>query len=428
MTQLNPDFREKIRDLELLQKLSNLLTFEESSLEEKLQKVVDIIADAIGVKKCSLVLYDENTNRYRIVAAKGINLPKEELKKIDPLKQSKIISLVVETKRPIVVKSYEDMIKLGIQPKKGYEIQSFISTPLIISNNKFLGVINLTDPIDGRPFTVEDEKTILILSNHLATTVENTKLSEEVIKNKIIREQLKLAKKIQEGLLPREFPKFKEVEFFGFSKPTFEIGGDYYDVLKLNDNEIAYILADVSGKGVPASLIMSSFRSYLLAILKRYKRPETVLSKLNNLLIEDLEQNGMFITCFYGVYNVKNRKLTYGSAAHEPAMLFNKKSGKFEFLENVDTILGAFRDYKFSSRTKKFHKDDILLIYSDGITDLNMMNENYDGVTLLQEIILKEKEKSIKEIINKLKKTINDIVIENKQFDDITVLGKKIKE
>ncbi len=424
MTQLNPNFNEKIRDLELLQRLSDLLTITDLPIEEKLQKVVDIIADAIGVKKCSLVLYDEKDKKFKIVAAKGINLPKEKLKEIDPLKQSKIISLVVETKKPIIVKSYEDMVKLGLKPKKKYEVQSFISTPLIVSNNKFLGVINLTDPVNGKPFTIEDEKTIYILSNHLAVTVENTKLSEEVIKNKIIKEQLKLAEKIQKSLLPKNFPETKDVEFYGVSKPTFRIGGDYFDVIRLNENEIAFILADVSGKGVPASLIMTSFRSYFHAILKRYKRPETVLTKLNNLMLNDLEENSMFITCFYGIYNIKKKELIYGSAGHEPALIYKANSKKFKFLDTIDTILGAFKDYKFSSRRKKFHKNDILIVYSDGVTDLH---KEINGIQLLKENVKKFADKSIKQIIKNFIKRIEKIITEHEQFDDITILGKKIK-
>ena len=425
MTQLNPKLKEKIKDLELLKRLSDLLTLTDLPLEKKLQKVIDIIADAIGVKKCSLVLYDEKNNRFRIVAAKGLNISQEELKKIDPLKHSKIISLVVETKKPIVVKSKYDMIKLGISPKKNYEVPSFISTPLIISNNKFLGIINLTDPIDGKPFTEEDEKTIYILSNHLAVTIENTKLSEEIIKNRIIKEQLKIAERIQKSLLPKDFPKTEEVEFYGISKPTFRIGGDYFDIIKLNEDEFAFILADVSGKGIPASLIMTSFRSYFHSILKKYKRPETVLTKLNMLLLNDLEENSMFITCFYGIYNKRKKILQYGSAGHEPVLYFKSSKNQINYLKPVDTILGVFENYKFSSRKKRLNKGDILIIFSDGVRDLH---ESIDGIKLMEEIVVKNHNKNIREIISLIVKKIENVIDKTKQFDDITILGKKIKE
>ncbi len=414
-------------NISLLTKLSFLLTKTTTNLNDKLQEVVEILAEALEVKRCSLVLHNPVLERYEIVAATGINIDKDELKQIDPIKQSKIIKYVIEHKRPVVVKDEKDMITYGITPKEGYKVQSFISAPLIVPNGKFLGIINLTETLTNQPFNEIEAQTILILSDQIAITIENTRLSEEILKDTLIKEQLKIAQRVQTSLIPTDFPNNDTIESFGFTHPTFEVGGDYFDILQISEHEYAFILADVSGKGIPASLITTSFRSYWRALIKTIKSPKKILERLNNILTSDLEKEGMFLTCFYGIYNSKKRILQYGNAGHEFPLLFNSKNNEFTLLRNNDLILGMFSDTNYKTFYKKLNSGDTIFVFSDGVTDFKYLR-NVDSEMLIQNIFKKNINKSIYEIVTIIKNNLMSKLDGSRHSDDLTLIGIRFKQ
>ncbi len=409
----------------LLTQLSFLLTKTELTLYKKLQEVLEILSTALKVKRCSLILYNEDNGRYEMYAAKGMSLSFEELRKLDPVKNSQIIRYVIENKKPIIVCSEEDMIKHGITPKKNYKIQSFISVPLI-SNGNFLGVMNLTETESEKPFSKVEAHTIVILSDHIATTIENAKLSEEVLKNNIIKEQLELARKVQFSLIPEQFPDTDKIEAYGFTEPTFQVGGDYLDVLNVNGNEFAFIVGDVSGKGIPAALVMTSFRSYWRALVKHTRTPKKIFEKLNSILLPDLDKESLYLTCFYGIYNFKKRMLYFGNAGHEFPMYYSRKEGSFKFLKRNNTILGAFKDMNFSTFSKKVEKGDIIILYSDGITDFKFLR-NIDALKTIENIFSDNREKSLKFIMEEVKKVLKGYLNGTKHSDDLTLLAVRFK-
>jgi sigma-B regulation protein RsbU (phosphoserine phosphatase) len=419
-------YNKNLRDsITLLTKLSFLLTKTELSLYKKLEEVLEILSVALKVKRCSLILYNKETRKYEMYAAKGMNIPFDELKKIDPVNDSQIIKYVIENKEPIVVCKEEDMLKLGITPKKNYKIQSFISVPLI-SNGNFLGVMNLTETESEKPFSKVEAHTIVILSDHIATTIENAQLSEEVFRNRLIKEQLKIAKRVQFSFVPDEFPNNNSIEAFGFTEPTFEVGGDYLDILQINNDEYAFIVGDVSGKGIPAALIMTSFRSYWRALVKSTKSPKKIFEKLNSVLLDDLEKESLYLTCFYGIYNCKTRTLQFGNAGHEFPMYFSKKNNTIKLIEKNNTILGAFENMKFSTFSKKVEKGDIIIIYSDGITDFKFLR-NIDAEKIIEDIFLKFNEKPLKFIVKKVKDTLREYLNGLRHSDDLTFLAVRFK-
>ena len=409
----------------LLTKLSFLLSKTELSLYKKLEEVLDILSAALKVKRCSLILYNKASQRYEMYAATGINIPFEEMQKIDPVKDSQIIKYVIDKKEPIVVCKEEDMLKLGIKPKKNYKVQSFISVPLI-SNGNFLGVMNLTETKSEKPFSKMEAHTIVILSGHIATTIENAQLSEEVFKNRLLSEQLSLAKRVQFSLIPDSFPDNDKIEAYGFTEPTFEVGGDYLDILQINNEEFAFIVGDVSGKGIPASLVMTSFRSYWRALVKTSTSPKKIFEQLNEILLNDFEKESLYLTCFYGVYNSKTKVLSFGNAGHEFPIYFSQKNNKFTSIKKNNTILGAFPNISFSSFSKKTEKDDIILIFSDGITDFKFL-KNFDAEEAIKKIFIKNKEKPLKFIVEKVKDMLKGYLKGVRHSDDLTFLAVRFK-
>ena len=409
----------------LLAKLSFLLTKTELSLYNKLQEVVSILANALQVKRCSLVLYNNARERFEIVAATGMNIPIEQLRDIDPLENSPIIKHVVLNKKPIVVKDEEDMIKLGIKPKKGYKIQSFISVPLI-SSGKFLGVLNVTETIYEKPFSELEANTITILSDQIATTIENAKLSEEIIKAKVIKEQLKIAREVQFSLIPHKFPNNDNIEAYGFTTPAYDVGGDYFDIVTLSPTEYVFNVSDVSGKGIPASLIMTSFRSYWRAFIHSSNEPKVILDKLNKVLLSDLEKSAIFITSFYGYYNAQKGTLKYGNAAHEFPLFYSYEKNKFEKFYKNNTILGAFSNYTYSSYYKKVKNGDTIIIFSDGITDFKNLKQ-IDAEQYIQNVFMENKDQPLKNIVTKIKSQLEFYLKGMMHSDDLTLLMVRFK-
>jgi len=248
-------------------------------------------------------------------------------------------------------------------------------------------------------------------NNHYIENIHKIESEKERIKA-----ELEIAEKIQKASWPTEKMDEEDLSVFGFSKPAKEVGGDFYDYYEIDDEHVAVVIGDASGKGVPAALLSTITQSIIKLILKTEKDPAKALYILNNQLCENNTEM-MFITLWLGIFNKKTNKLKFSNAGHNPPIIYQNK--EFKFL-NTDTgiVLGIMENYEFVTEETDVAKG--LVLYTDGITDANNHDEELYGEERLIEFL--NSRKLDQKIISQLMHDIDEFSENEEQFDDMTLL------
>jgi serine phosphatase RsbU (regulator of sigma subunit) len=261
-------------------------------------------------------------------------------------------------------------------------------------------------------------------SQALEKTVRELEESREVIRLKTLEErrkseqELALAQETQESLLPRCLPQFENFCIHAYSNPTRYVGGDFYDFLQLSSGEWMGVLADVSGKGMPAALLSSMVLGALNMEFRTKAQPQEILNRVNQLLCEK-SLPFQFVTLFLFVLG-PNGAGQFISAGHSPAYLFRSATGKIEKLIPDDYVLGMFDFASYQSRAFHLDKGDILVVYSDGLSDSENLQEEMFGEERLLELVKREAPEKGHALKKKLLTTIEEFTQGVPQTDDIT--------
>jgi sigma-B regulation protein RsbU (phosphoserine phosphatase) len=205
----------------------------------------------------------------------------------------------------------------------------------------------------------------------------------ETVERELDAAELKQAREIQQGLLPKELPPLTEFEIAGAWEPARLVGGDYYDVIKLGEEKVAICIADVVGKGISAALLMANVQASVRAFATETASPSFVCNRINSVLCANIA-SGKFVTLFYGVLDASNRILQYTNAGHLRPILIGS-DGSVRHLENGGALLGVFPDWKYENSTVALSPGDILMLFTDGITEaMNPDGEEFGEERLIQ--------------------------------------------
>lgn len=278
-----------------------------------------------------------------------------------------------------------------------------------------------TKPIDLDDLSVTIEKAIEQIQYIKTMQQEHNQLES-------IKGDLAVAREIQQAILPRIFPPFpenaEELDIAASMNAAKDVGGDFYDFFRIDEDRIGFVIADVSGKGVPAAIFMAVSRTLIRATGIRGVVPSECITYSNELLAKE-SANFMFVTVFYGIYNIKTGEVTYTNAGHNPPYLM-KADGTIEQLPlSKDIVVGALDDFQFSEETLQLEHGDTLLLYTDGVTEaINVNNEEF-GEKRLEDTLKDVAHQNCQQIIDAVKENVSSFAGEAEQSDDITLLAIK---
>lgn len=264
---------------------------------------------------------------------------------------------------------------------------------------------------------------IQTLSNIIIVAIENIRFYEESLRQVAIKHEMELASRMQSMLIPDldSLPSFKNVRFYAYYNPHFDVGGDYYDVIQLSENEIGICMADVSGKGISAAILMSNFQANLRALFTKGVDLPELITILNKKVL-DSANGEKFITLFLAKYNCQSKELQYVNAGHNPPLLYNLDKKKLELLKSGCVGMGMLDELPFvNMETVIIDARMKLFTYTDGLVEL-MEDENVEwGTNFIEEKISNEEsiEKNISAIIKEQGIEEGNAAI----FDDISILG-----
>ena len=301
-------------------------------------------------------------------------------------------------------------------------IRNFVEAPIFV-NEEIKGGVILFNKDDE--FTAANINLITSLINQMSIAVQNIDYFKNEIDRQKEEEQLKIAATIQSGLFPQEMPKLDKVEVYGYNEPARAIGGDYYDLIKLSDNTLIGFIADVSGKGIPAALLVSMVKTIFRMVVEELEEnsPEKILERVNTVLLkENLE--GRFITAICFRYFGTENKIEMSSAGHDPLIVYKAQEKRFDTYGSESLVLGIMEE-EYVKTEIDFMKDDIAIFYTDGVVEARREDGEFYGrerfLETLENNIVNSAEEIGKAIYSNLK-----IFTENaKQNDDITILIAK---
>ncbi|MBP5649661.1 MAG: PP2C family protein-serine/threonine phosphatase [Bacteroidales bacterium] len=236
-----------------------------------------------------------------------------------------------------------------------------------------------------------------------------------------IGSELRIASNIQNGMLPKTFPPYPDLEeltLYGALTSAKEVGGDLYD-FSVRDQKLFFCIGDVSGKGVPASLVMAVTRSLFRSVSSRVDDPGEIISQMNNAMSE-MNENAMFVTLFIGVFNLHTGKLDYSNAGHCAPVLLGGETTLIEVDANIP--VGVMPDWKFSSQHTSIKPGQTLFLYTDGLTEAeNGKLEQFGEERLLK--VLAQSDTNPRPLIEGIKQTVHNFVGTAEQSDDLTMLA-----
>jgi len=270
-------------------------------------------------------------------------------------------------------------------------IKDILAIPLIL-NDELLGVVLLQNSKNETLESLWDEQkgdyisvselTTMVLGNLINT---NT-IFVEYEKAKNAKQELDIARNIQESMLPENIPEFESIEVSGFMRPALEIGGDYFDVIELKDGNAAIMIGDISGKGLPAGMMMLVIRTIIHTIIKKINTPYDMVLYLSKVISEYL-QSGKFITFIYMFWDKNLNILKYASCGHEHILIYRNKTKKVERIKSGGIALGILDDLDGYIEEKEIilEKDDVVLLYTDGITEARNAKGKFYELDKLQD-------------------------------------------
>ncbi len=298
-------------------------------------------------------------------------------------------------------------------------------------------VLLLAQPYSEAVKVVEDFSMPMILSNSLGmlifafiisnlikereTAEERDKYFDELERK---RYELKMAHDIQQSFLPDAIPLLKGFELAARNLPAKEVGGDFYDFIPISEDKMGVTIADVSGKGVPAALFMALSRTIVRANATRSPDVVDVIQDANRLITADAK-SGMFVTLFYAILDLREKTLTYVNAGHNPPVMFKGKTGELIMLRAKGIALGAMEDIELEERKIILKGGDMVVFYTDGVTEAEDVEERQFGEERLFKVIKENHNLSANDMIEKIKEAVLSFCGEQPQFDDITLMVLK---
>jgi serine phosphatase RsbU (regulator of sigma subunit) len=405
------------RDLLGIVSMVGVALLPNTSVEETLNRTIDMVFEAIPAERGFLFLKEKDDLVCKIARAAGRGALPADLQ----VQISRSITNKVLTEGASVLTSdaahdprFQSQNSVVLS-----QIRSVMAVPLFSGEETF-GMVYVDNPLDNR-FMEEDLQVLTTIASVASIKIEHERLLEERLEKRRMEEELKVASEIQLRLQPVAPPKLQGWDMTGVSFPCREIGGDYYDyIASKKDNSVTIALGDVSGKGTGAALLMSSLHAAVRAQAQTTASVREVMGEINRYLYENTPSN-KFVTLFYGKLNPESGALTYSNGGHNPPALI-QSGGEVMKLDVGGLPIGVMQNSVYREGQVEFRPGDVLIIYSDGITEsVNDAGEEF-GETRLIDVVRRYVDRSAAGLRDRIDEALSRFVGSAAPVDDMTLM------
>jgi len=300
-----------------------------------------------------------------------------------------------------------------------------ILVPMTIQN-EVKGILAVGEKISGNAFSDNEIDFLKTLGNQAVSALENARLFEEELEKKLLEEELSLAQKIQEDLLPKDLPRLPGFDLAAVNIPSRQVGGDYFDVIPISETRTGMAIADVSGKGAGAALLMANLQAFLRALVPDAHSIPDLVHRLNNLIHQNTGLD-KYITLFYGELDALKRTFTFSNAGHNPPIWVNAL-GQIRELTTGGIVLGMLPDMEYAIETVPLAPGDRIVLYTDGVTEAQNGSGEEFGEEALKGFVSRKEKYSSAVWIKALVDAVGQFRGEALQSDDLTLMVVQVEE
>jgi len=390
------------------------------SLEHLLAEIMEAAKEIMRSEASSLMLLDRDSGELEIAVPTGP--AQAEISGLRIPAGKGFAGWVITNRTALIVPdAQQDPRFFGEVSKAGFQTRNLICVPMHDAEGQIIGVLQALNRLGGDPFSDDDLPIFAALSDQAAIAIERARLHREALEKQKLDREISLARSIQLGFLPKTMPDYPGFVFAGYSEPAAQVGGDYFDVIPLDETTCALVVADISGKGFSAALLMASLRSMLRNQIRHRARVDETVALLNNGFVDDAPEN-RFVTLFYGELDIPSGILTYVNAGHNPPYLFQE--GNVCTLTEGGPIVGFRKEFTFEAGAVQLSTGDHLVLFTDGVVEAQNEQEEMFGDERLCMAVseITGEARNAQGILSSIRESVSEFVGNARQYDDLTLL------
>jgi sigma-B regulation protein RsbU (phosphoserine phosphatase) len=382
-------------------------------LDKLFALILNLSVEAVGASRGVLMTLDHGELQVRATMGAGLRI------------SSMVRDLVIREQRSLLVRdALADEALAGRMSIVREHIRSILAAPLQ-TEDRVIGLIYLDSPDLIHEFTEEDLNLLTVMANIAAIRIEQARLVEVEQAERIRAKELEHAARIQHSILPGKFPPFpdrKDFELHAAMIPAREVGGDFFDFFLLDAHRLGFVVADVSGKGVPSALFMAVSRTLLRATAQHQAEPGECLTYMNTILT-DQNTSGMFVTLFYGVLDTRSGEIQFANAGHNPPYLLSGDGSLAALRPKSGPMIGCLEGMTYRTLTCRIQPGDGIVLYTDGVTEAVDKDNNFFEEPRLEQFLAEHAREPAEALVTGLHKAVQEFSKGRPQADDITVLA-----
>lgn len=351
------------------------------------------------------------------------------LKDHPPPTSGGVLEEIADTGRAVLIAQAAGDPRIPVRKEELLRIDSFLAVPMRFQR-KVIGLVAVANRVDGLPFRRGDLNLLQTLADQASVSIHYASLRDQLEEKRKMEHELDVAKDIQSSLLPKTLPSIPGLEMAAFSRAARKVGGDYYDVIRVDDDHIGIVIADVAGKSVAGAILMAACRNTLRALAPGHPDPVEVLVRLNEAMQEDLVGDP-YITMIYAVLDTRTGRLHLARAGHEAPCLLRAGAAAVEQMNPYGGLavgMGEPADFTplLKSQIYDLAPGDTVLFYTDGIPEAHDPLGSEWGRDALFQSIARHADESASALVNRLQQEVLRFAAESAQYDDMTLLALRV--
>lgn len=411
------DLHTRVEELNCIYEISQSLLYQDD-VDRVFEEVLRSIRKVLSVERLSLLIKGENNSEAKIIKTLGFDISSNEL----PVDMSKgVMGIVLRSGDPLLVRDYSMDFNFIPEFADRYKSKSFLSVPILI-DDEVMGIINAADKTGFGTFDVFELKVLSTVASQLADYYSRMLARRREVEINNYKRDIKTASEIQLNSLPVIPSHIGDMEIAARYEACLDVGGDFYDLIYHSDDMISFVIADVAGKGIPAALFMEYSKTLLAGVIPRIMDPGLTLIEANTEIFRS-SRMGLFVTVMLVQVNRSDKTIRYASAGHNHQILYRKSPGVLDALSARGTPIGAFPDIQYVEQTTTYEPGDLLVLYTDGITEAEKGNKmDFYGEERLFESIQNNAGRSPSQIIDFIYDDINEFRAGADVSDDATMM------
>jgi len=409
-----------------------------SGLNETIENIISFLPLVVGVDTAFIYLLDDSGKRFHLNANLSYHWKTQLGRLQSSIKQTpwNPMTKIMDSEKHfffnIATRSLEEWTDVRMQDSLDEKTVAEFAEPLLMVFPLFIihdrfGLLYVMESEKGYEYREKKAEIIAGIARHLSLAIQGDRLKKDMIDQEIVQQEFQLAREIQQNFLPDTLPLLNGWEVNASWQPAQQVGGDFYDAFKLDDERIGLVIADVSDKGFPAALYMTVARTLIHAEALEGDTPAETLRRVNRLLMLNSQQ-GLFVTSLYAIANTQTGDLVYSNAGHNQPLWLRKSRGKVEWLEKGGMPLGVTESLDLSDVLVQVKKGDSLLFYTDGVTDTQSADGTMFGEERLFNLLNVYKDMPYPSLIESVDGKLSEFRGDTPPSDDLTLLSLQRKD